>query len=106
MDLYELSGDIFVGNIKYKDKQIIVGGHSKGGNLALVASMHANILVRTQIREVLNADGPGLLDIEFYSKEFKKVLPKYKTSYLIWSLRLNSSPYFIIMSALLFKAVL
>ena len=62
----------------FSNKHLIIGGHSKGGNLALVASIHANILVRTQIREVLNVDGPGLLDIEFYSKEFKKVLPKYK----------------------------
>lgn len=65
-------------NFTFTNKQLIVGGHSKGGNLALVASMYANILVRSQIREVQNVDGPGLLDIEFYSKEFKRVTPKYK----------------------------
>lgn len=65
-------------NFTFTNKQLIVGGHSKGGNLALVASMYANILVRSQIREVQNVDGPGLLDIEFYSREFKRVTPKYK----------------------------
>ncbi len=61
----------------FSNKELIIGGHSKGGNLALVASMYANFLVRSQIKEVQNVDGPGLLDIEFYSKEFKRVLPKY-----------------------------
>lgn len=62
----------------FANKQLIVGGHSKGGNLALIASMYANFLVRSQIKEVQNVDGPGLLDQEFYSHEFKRVLPKYK----------------------------
>ena len=62
----------------FTNKQLIIGGHSKGGNLALVASMYSNFLVRSQINEVLNVDGPGLLDVEFNSREFKKVLPRYK----------------------------
>lgn len=62
----------------FTNKQLIIGGHSKGGNLALVASMYSNFLVRSQIKEVLNVDGPGLLDVEFYSRELKKILPRYK----------------------------
>ena len=62
----------------FSKKELIVGGHSKGGNLALVASMHANIFVRSQIKEIDNVDGPGLLAQEFYSEEFKRILPKYK----------------------------
>ena len=58
-------------------KKIIVGGHSKGGNLALVASMCCNPLVRRKIQAVYNFDGPGLLDTEFRSKKYKKILPKY-----------------------------
>ena len=58
-------------------KKIIVGGHSKGGNLALVASMCCNSLVRRKIQSVYNYDGPGLLDKEFRSKRFKRLLPKY-----------------------------
>ena len=62
----------------FANKELIIAGHSKGGNLALVASMYANPLVKKQITEINNIDGPGLLDSEFQSKEFKKVLPKYK----------------------------
>lgn len=58
-------------------KKIIVGGHSKGGNLALVASMCCNPLVRSKIQTIYNFDGPGLLDKEFRSKNFKRILPKY-----------------------------
>ena len=58
-------------------KKIIVGGHSKGGNLALVAAMECNSLVRSKISAIYNFDGPGLLDKEFRSNKFKKILPKY-----------------------------
>ena len=61
----------------FTKKELIVGGHSKGGNLALIASMYANIFVRNQIKEIYNVDGPGLLSEEFYSEEFNRVLKKY-----------------------------
>lgn len=62
----------------FSNKQLIIGGHSKGGNLALIASMYANFFVRSQIKEIYNVDGPGLLDQEFYSSEFKRIMPRYK----------------------------
>ena len=58
-------------------KKIIVGGHSRGGNFAMVAAMGCNLLVKSKIKAVYNMDGPGLLDGEFRSKAFKKILPKY-----------------------------
>ena len=58
-------------------KSLIVGGHSKGGNLALVAAMSCNSFVRMKIKSVYNMDGPGLLDKEFRSNRFKRILPKY-----------------------------
>ena len=58
-------------------KKYIVGGHSKGGNLALVAAMECNRFVKNKIVSVHNFDGPGLLDKEFRSKQFKNLLPKY-----------------------------
>ena len=57
--------------------KLIVGGHSKGGNLALVAAMCCNPLVKLKIKQIDNVDGPGLLDKEFRSSRFKKILPKY-----------------------------
>ena len=58
-------------------KRIIVGGHSKGGNLALVAGMYANLFVRRKIDFIYSADGPGLLNHEFFSKSYQRVSKKY-----------------------------
>ncbi len=57
--------------------ELLVGGHSKGGNLAMVASMYANIFVQRKIKFVYNMDGPGLLDKEFNSVNFKYLKKKY-----------------------------
>ena len=58
--------------------KLIVGGHSKGGNLALVAAMYSNRIVRRKIKEVYSFDGPGLRLKQIESKNYKKVFPKYK----------------------------
>lgn len=64
-------------NFTFSTKKLIVGGHSKGGNLALVASAYANIFVRKKIKKVYNFDGPGLLAKEYHSKAFCNILDKY-----------------------------
>ena len=43
------------------DNQIRVGGHSKGGNLAIYAASFCNPEVQNRIIKVYNNDGPGLL---------------------------------------------
>ena len=57
----------------FRRKKIILGGHSKGGNLAIVAGMYANFLVRDKIIQIYNNDGPGLLEKEFNSKYYKNI---------------------------------
>lgn len=42
---------------------LLVGGHSKGGNLAMYAAATAEESVRARIRAVYNYDGPGLSDM-------------------------------------------
>ena len=61
----------------FSNKELIVGGHSKGGNLALVAGMYANFIVRNKIKFICNSDGPGLLDKQFYSSRFNDIKDKY-----------------------------
>ncbi len=39
---------------------IYVGGHSKGGNLAVYAAMNQNDLVRNRIKRIYSNDGPGI----------------------------------------------
>lgn len=67
--------------IKFRDKKVIVGGHSKGGNLAMVASMYAKWYIRLKIKTVYNLDGPGLRKKEINSLRFK--LMNRKMIYII-----------------------
>ncbi len=41
------------------DGRFYVGGHSKGGNLAVYASMHCDAAVRERIERIYDHDGPG-----------------------------------------------
>lgn len=64
-------------SIKLSTKNVIVGGHSKGGNLALVASMYTKFWIRNKIVKIYSNDGPGLLQEELKSKKLQKVIHKY-----------------------------
>ena len=55
------------------DKHVIVGGHSKGGNLALVASMYAHPIIRHKIKEIYSNDGTGLRQEQIESHNYRKV---------------------------------
>ncbi len=57
----------------FNNKDIILGGHSKGGNLALVAGMYANFWIKDRIIKIYNNDGPGLRKREIESNYFKSV---------------------------------
>ncbi len=41
------------------DGRFFVGGHSKGGNLAVYAAMHCDVAVRERIERIYDHDGPG-----------------------------------------------
>ncbi|MEE3343520.1 MAG: Mbeg1-like protein [Bacilli bacterium] len=57
----------------FNNKSIIMGGHSKGGNLAMVAAMYSNFWVKDKIINIYNNDGPGLRKKEIESKYFKSI---------------------------------
>ena len=63
---------------KYKSA-IRVGGHSKGGNLAIYASTFCNEKIRKRIIDVYNNDGPGFCDKVVESKEYKDILNRVHT---------------------------
>ncbi|MCI9434380.1 MAG: DUF2974 domain-containing protein [Bacilli bacterium] len=67
----ELAIDYLNKNIKLSSKNIIVGGHSKGGNLALVASMYCKFWKRKKIIKIYNNDGPGLRKEQIGSKQYR-----------------------------------
>ena len=60
---------------QYKGK-FILGGHSKGGNLAIYAAVKASAKNRSRIIKALNYDGPGFRSDFLKSKEYKEMLPK------------------------------
>ena len=64
---------------KYKDKQIIVGGHSKGGNLAVYAAAYCEPKIQERIINVYNNDGPGFCDKVVNSEEYNRILNKVHT---------------------------
>lgn len=80
--------------------KVYVGGHSKGGNLALIASMYCKGITHRKIKRVYNIDGPGLRKREFESREYKKILPKLVTyvpkSCLIGMLLRHSDNYIVV----------
>ncbi len=63
-------------HIKLFGPRIIIGGHSKGGNLALIASMFMKNYKKSKIIKIYNNDGPGLRNDEFHSKKYKKIKRK------------------------------
>lgn len=63
-------------SISILDKEVYVLGHSKGGHLAIVASMFSNPLVKMKIKKIYNFDGPGLRKKEFTSYKYKSISKK------------------------------
>ena len=65
--------------IKRKDRIIYIGGHSKGGNLAMCASMYAKSDIKKRIKKIYNNDGPGFNLEQFNSKEWYNIQNKLIT---------------------------
>ena len=62
--------------IKLRDKNVYIGGHSKGGNLAMVAGMECYRGIYNRIRKIYNFDGPGFRIEQFNSNKFKLLSKK------------------------------
>lgn len=60
------------------DNEVYVGGHSKGGNLAMTAVMLANSRLRLKIKQVYNFDGPGFRTKEFGTNAYSRMAKKLK----------------------------
>ena len=56
--------------------QCVISGHSKGGNLALIASMNIKESLMDRVLKVYSFDGPGLRDEEYNSKNYKLIKNK------------------------------
>lgn len=58
------------------DHTVYIGGHSKGGNLAMVAGMYAKPFDYFRIKRIYCNDGPGFREEQLNSEEFEKIQSK------------------------------
>ncbi len=64
-------------HVSFFGPDIILGGHSKGGNLALVAGMYMKFYKSGKVKKIYSNDGPGLRMKEFSSKQYQRIKKKY-----------------------------
>lgn len=77
----------------FKGRKLIVGGHSKGGNLAIEAAMHCIFFVKRNIINIYSNDGLGIRKEELDSKKYAsirsrviKIIPNYSiVGHLLYS---------------------
>lgn len=75
----ELAINYLNNNIAFKDNNIHIVGHSKGGNLAMSSVMNLNKSKLRKIKQIVNFDGPGFKYTEYNSERFKNISNKIKT---------------------------
>ena len=79
-----------------------LGGHSKGGNLAVFAAARSSPMVQQRILEVYNHDGPGFTDYLMGDPGYLAMVPRIKTcvpqSSVIGMLLEHEEPYTVIRS--------
>ena len=79
-----------------------LGGHSKGGNLAVYAGAKSELAVQDRILGVYNHDGPGFTQQMMTDSGYLRIVPKVKTfvpqSSVIGMLLEHEEPYTVIRS--------
>ena len=59
--------------------KVRVGGHSKGGNLAVYSAVHCKPLIKRKIISVYSNDGPGFSREMVLSEAYQEMIPKIYT---------------------------
>lgn len=67
-----------IGNI-YQNKDIILCGHSKGGNIAVYSAAFVNKDIQNKILKIYNIEGPGFDEQIVNSEEYNKISYKINT---------------------------
>ncbi len=79
-----------------------LGGHSKGGNLAVFAAVKSQPCIRQRILDVYSMDGPGFTEYMLGDPAYKEMVPRIRTivpqSSVIGMLLEHEEPYTIIKS--------
>lgn len=64
---------------KFPEKKLLLGGHSKGGNVAVYSAVFSDKKVRDKIIEVVNHDGPGFDDEVLKMESYQEMLDRIHT---------------------------
>lgn len=65
--------------VTQEQRVLRVGGHSKGGNLAVYAAVNCESWIQERIVDVYSNDGPGFRQEVVESERYQKILPRIKT---------------------------
>ena len=63
----------------YPGKKLVIGGHSKGGNLAVYSAVHCGSRLQRRIKAVYNNDGPGFKESLIETAEYQAVRERIRT---------------------------
>ena len=73
----------YMNKIGKKNKSFLLGGHSKGGNLAIYAATKCDDKIQKKIKAIYNNDGPGFgngfmdgLDYKAISRRIRTIIPQ------------------------------
>lgn len=84
------------------NRPIYLGGHSKGGNLAVFSAARSSPMIQSRIRQVYNNDGPGFTKYLMGDPGYLTMVPKIRTfipqSSVIGMLLEHEEPYTVIRS--------
>lgn len=64
--------------INFFDRKIYIGGHSKGGNMAMYAFMKARSTIKNRVIKVYNFDGPGFLKEVVNTSDYQLLTQKLR----------------------------
>lgn len=75
----ELALEYLEGTVKNSLGRITIGGHSKGGNLAVYAAAFCSERAQKRVQTVFNFDGPGFDEKVLSTEGYKNICEKIKT---------------------------
>ncbi|MBQ1902172.1 MAG: DUF2974 domain-containing protein [Lachnospiraceae bacterium] len=70
-----MAADYLNKNFKFTRRKLRLGGHSKGGNLAVYAGAFCNSTIQKKIIGIYSNDGPGFREEIVSEKSYQKILP-------------------------------
>lgn len=100
----QLEGVKYINKVsKLIPHKLYIGGHSKGGNIAVYSAMFCNDIIKPRIEAVYSHDGPGFREDVIESKKFQLIKNKvHKTipySSLVGILLANHEQYYVVKSS-------